>query len=92
MIRFRCDRCLTPVDRPIEGIFKQAFPTDTDVFDIDAYVRETILVDLPLKVLCDDNCRGLCPTCGVNRNTTSCHCDNKTVNPKWDALKNFPFH
>lgn len=45
-----------------------------DVVDLDALLKEELLLTLPMKPLCRPNCQGLCPTCGVNRNHGTCSC------------------
>jgi uncharacterized protein len=40
-----------------------------------------------MRSLCGDNCRGICPRCGINRNRTECSCEEKFVDPRWDALR-----
>jgi uncharacterized protein len=47
---------------------------DQDRLDLGEVVREQIFLALPLKRLCREDCRGLCPTCGRNRNADSCAC------------------
>jgi uncharacterized protein len=56
-------------------------------FDISPIIRERILVSLPLKPLCDDSCRGLCPKCGVNLNVETCDCRDNEVDERWSALQ-----
>ncbi|MGH7783338.1 MAG: DUF177 domain-containing protein, partial [Candidatus Binatia bacterium] len=51
-------------------------------------VREQILLDLPDQVFCTENCRGLCPKCGANRNLIDCKCEEDNVDPRWAALNN----
>jgi len=48
-----------------------------DYLDLTDSIRENILVSLPWNPLCHDNCRGLCPTCGINLNFVDCQCSNK---------------
>ena len=49
---------------------------------------EQVALELPVKVVCSEDCKGICPTCGVNRNRELCSCEgNKTPGP-FDALKN----
>lgn len=50
-------------------------------------LREQILLAVPLKVLCRDDCQGLCPTCGKNRNLEPCSCVQPLEDPRWAALK-----
>ncbi len=50
-------------------------------------VRQALFAALPLKPLCRPDCRGLCPTCGGNRNETPCNCTKEASDSRWDALK-----
>jgi len=50
-------------------------------------IREQVLLSVPLKVLCRENCLGLCPVCGKNRNTEPCGCAQPIQDPRWSALK-----
>jgi uncharacterized protein len=49
-------------------------------------IREQVLLGLPGRTLCREDCKGLCPTCGVNRNTTACSCAETPADPRWNAL------
>lgn len=62
------------------------FIYDNDTLDITDIIREIILADLPQKVLCRDDCRGLCPKCGKNLNQGSCSCDLHEVDPRLAIL------
>jgi uncharacterized protein len=48
-------------------------------------VREQVLLSLPTRTLCKEDCKGLCPRCGQNRNLQSCSCD-ASADPRWNAL------
>lgn len=50
-------------------------------------LREQVLLSLPLKALCQDQCKGLCPQCGKNLNQETCSCALKAVDPRWLALQ-----
>ena len=50
-------------------------------------LREQVLLSLPLKVVCRDNCKGLCPQCGKNLNQNLCSCSVPFEDPRWEALK-----
>jgi len=50
-------------------------------------IREQVLLAVPLKVVCRQDCKGLCPTCGKNRNTEPCSCAPPLGDPRWSALK-----
>jgi uncharacterized protein len=64
--------------------------TDTyahGVIDLDALLETETTLALPMKSLCRDDCRGLCPVCGGNRNATACACEEHAPDPRWAALK-----
>jgi uncharacterized protein len=48
---------------------------------------EQIQLSLPMKPLCDENCLGLCPTCGANKTRENCQCANSIVDERWGALQ-----
>jgi uncharacterized protein len=50
-------------------------------------LREQVLLSVPLKVLCREDCKGLCPRCGRNRNSEPCDCELSMQDPRWEALK-----
>ena len=50
-------------------------------------LREQLLLALPLKVTCREDCRGLCPHCGKNLNQEQCSCSVPVEDPRWAALK-----
>jgi uncharacterized protein len=67
---------------------------ETDVYqdgtlDLTALLETETTLALPMKPLCRDTCRGLCPVCGVNRNTTACACETRVPDPRWAALKDW---
>jgi uncharacterized protein len=55
--------------------------------DLDALMAEQFHLALPMKPLCADDCKGLCPVCGTNLNTTTCSCAPKWEDPRLAALK-----
>jgi uncharacterized protein len=50
-------------------------------------LREQVLLALPLKITCRDDCKGLCPHCGKNLNQEQCSCAAPVEDPRWAALK-----
>ncbi len=50
-------------------------------------LMEQIMLWLPMHWLCREDCRGLCPICGENRNHVECHCKVEDIDPRWSALK-----
>jgi uncharacterized protein len=57
-----------------------------DALNLDDLVREQILLALPTRTLCREECRGLCPNCGANLNEGQCACDRTETDPRWAAL------
>lgn len=55
-----------------------------DAIDLEEPIRDAIVLELPLKPLCDENCRGLCPTCGEKLGAEDHH--HEVVDPRWSAL------
>jgi uncharacterized protein len=62
-------------------------PKTTGEYDITDRVREAIILELPLKALCSDTCKGLCPMCGTNLNEEECDCTPDKTDERWDSLK-----
>ena len=60
---------------------------DQDQIDLRHLIMEQFQLALPMKALCKDTCKGLCPQCGTNLNTGSCHCNQTWEDPRFAALK-----
>jgi uncharacterized protein len=60
---------------------------EADRIDMAEIVREQIILDLPEQIFCREDCRGLCPKCGANRNLIDCKCEENEIDPRWAALK-----
>jgi uncharacterized protein len=58
-----------------------------EVIDLDHLVREQFYLALPMKPLCVETCRGLCPHCGANLNQVTCTCAPAWVDPRLEALR-----
>lgn len=74
-------------ERLIGGEEIQMIAPATNVINLGEDVRQFALLALPQKSLCRDECAGLCSTCGVNKNRSSCSCHEEEVDPRWAALK-----
>lgn len=61
---------------------------DGEAIDVDEIVKEQILLAVPTRMLCRDDCKGICPECGIDKNTGDCACGTDDVDPRWAALKN----
>lgn len=101
---YNCGRCLTPTDYVIEGeIIRSIVKERNDVEDENVYVESAVIdlydviyndivLNLPLQVMCDDDCKGLCPDCGINLNTETCQCEDENIDPRLAKLKNLFTH
>lgn len=96
-----CDRCASSFDRevhfPIEVVLvtelaneenedEWVFPLEGDSADLDDIVRTVFVLNLDSKLLCKEDCKGLCPKCGKNLNEGPCNCQ-KELDPRFAALK-----
>jgi uncharacterized protein len=61
---------------------------DGQSIDVDEIVREQLLLAIPSRRLCREDCKGICPDCGIDLNSGSCDCHSDKVDPRWAALKN----
>ena len=59
-----------------------------DGVELNDVLREYILLTLPMQRLCSEQCKGICPACGQNRNQNLCQCQTTAVDDRWAALKN----
>ena len=95
----RCDRCLSAFERayevPLEHILVATLEDEEndDYILLDQYQLDLadltmadILLELPYKSLCREDCRGLCPMCGKNLNEGLCGCTRKSVDPRLAVL------
>jgi uncharacterized protein len=61
---------------------------DGDQIDLSPLIREQFLLSLPTRPLCREDCRGLCPKCGINLNEGECSCREDAADPRLAALRN----
>lgn len=94
-----CDRCLketvvsydVPIVRTIVTNLENEENDDITVvpdmqLDLENFCYPDIVMSLPTKVLCKDDCRGLCPDCGKDLNTGGCNCTKTEIDPRLAAL------
>lgn len=55
--------------------------------DADQLVCNELLVNWPVKVLCRDDCKGICPSCGINRNKGECGCEDTALDPRMAVIR-----
>lgn len=90
-----CDFFLTLVPHAVEFAAGDAEVSEEDASlfyveegkaDLGKVAVEQIYLNLPLKPVCSEDCRGLCPVCGANRNTVECECGDETIDPRLAPL------
>ncbi len=65
----------------------ESLPYDGQTVDLTDLIRETLIVNEPYQVLCQEDCKGLCVHCGKNLNESPCTCDSFVVDPRLAALR-----
>ncbi|HYU17055.1 MAG TPA: DUF177 domain-containing protein [Candidatus Acidoferrum sp.] len=80
------DESEAPTDADAEDV--DLFPYRGEEVDLEPLLREQIILAVPYAPLCSESCRGLCPVCGIDRNTGSCTCDAAPADPRWSGLRN----
>lgn len=98
---FECHRCLNDVNinlqNTVERVLVTAYETEEKeefilikdgVLDLMPVLEEDITLNLPLQILCNEDCAGLCPQCGKDLNKGMCECDETKIDPRLEALKN----
>ncbi len=91
-----CRRCLSSASGTVlvqvlehyteDGDGSDTYPLTDDEVDLEPMIRDTVVLELPQAPLCSGDCRGLCPTCGVNLNQESCSCGPPPADPRWAPL------
>lgn len=94
-----CSRCLEPYVYPIDIDIKEKYTNnrtilndevifvEDDAIDIIELAKNAIISSLPIKKLCKEDCKGLCPKCGANLNRETCTCNNADVDIRLEGLK-----
>jgi len=102
-IKVQCSRCLEDFTLSMDAAFHETYydkafqargdngeewiPYTGDTIDITPEAQGTVLINLPLRFVCREECRGLCPVCGVNRNLQNCDCARDDTDPRLAKLK-----
>ena len=97
-----CDRCSTDFTREMDMLFEHKLAqtlvddgnddyieTPDFKLELDDIVISDILLSLPQKNLCKDDCKGLCQICGKNLTEGDCSCDKREIDPRLEMLKQF---
>ena len=96
-----CDRCARQIDSKYQYHFSHTLvrslnqEEDSDAYiqvdsgslDLDELLRADILLELPTKYLCREDCKGLCAVCGKNLNDGPCNCNLHQIDPRLEVLK-----
>lgn len=99
VLKLTCSRCLEKFDYPISIEITEQFSNnrddnteniifiDNEIFDITDVINNNILMSLPIKKLCKEDCKGLCQHCGTNLNFSTCKCKKEEIDPRLAKLK-----
>ena len=89
----KCDRCLEKAEVPVHAEDICIVVEDSpDIVDLTNDIREDILLAFPQIYLCEEDCKGLCFSCGKNLNKEECQCDcEQENNSPWDTLDKIEF-
>jgi uncharacterized protein len=95
-----CVRCLTEFYQPLEINFTELYAFNRDSvtesgllapengkIDLEPFIREEMLLAIPISPLCKPSCKGLCPACGGNLNETICNHQDEDVDPRLSILR-----
>lgn len=69
-----------------EDINIKYLPPEQDKIDISEDLMEYLILNIPMKKICREKCKGLCPKCGADLNEKTCNCDKNSTNPVWEPL------
>jgi uncharacterized metal-binding protein YceD (DUF177 family) len=92
LVKAQCARCLEEFDKKIETKFSAGLVQNEDMesdeiqmlvtdgmIRMDEIVKQLIYLSMPMKSLCRDDCKGICPNCGVNLNEEICQCESRLI-------------
>lgn len=94
-INMVCSRCIENFAYPLQCEINESLDLteyqgilQNDTLDLTELIRENILIAIPIKALCDEDCKGLCTVCGVNMNVHNCDCNKDQIDPRLSVLNN----
>lgn len=97
----KCYRCLKEIkckmDMNISESFVKAerkkdddsYTYKGDYVELDKPLKDNMYLNLPMKHVCDEACKGICPKCGSDLNEDQCECEEKSIDPRLEVLKDF---
>ncbi|MGL4742136.1 MAG: YceD family protein [Sarcina sp.] len=97
-LELECSRCLknfsttvnTSIDEKFSNNFKEdesIVPIESDILDVSEIIANNVISTLPIKRLCDEQCKGLCQTCGADLNLHQCSCSDLDTDIRFEKLK-----
>jgi uncharacterized protein len=89
-IEVPCSRCLEEFTSSLEFDFEAEFSRaeiENDELDLEESLVDHITLAVPMKTVCDQDCQGLCPSCGINLNNDDCDCMMHEVDPRLAKLE-----
>ncbi|KZL94450.1 YceD family protein [Clostridium magnum] len=100
VLELTCSRCLQKFGYSVDMTIEEEFTNnekankdediifiDSDTIDITEVIENNIILTLPIKRLCKEDCKGLCQRCGTNFNLSTCQCENDDIDPRLAKLK-----
>lgn len=92
-----CSRCFQPLDVPLEAQVEsvlsreeleedEVFLLTEDAVEVEDVLIPELLLQVRMTYLCKEDCKGLCPVCGADRNVRACTCESRQVDPRLAAL------
>lgn len=100
VLELTCSRCLQKFGYSVDMTIEEEFTNnekankdddiifiDSDTIDITEVIENNIILTLPIKRLCKEDCKGLCQRCGTNLNLSTCQCENDDIDPRLAKLK-----
>lgn len=99
-VSYLCDLCLDSCETTLKMRFSHQLARTLNqgdemqyrlvpdgTLDMADVVREDVILEWPMTMLCREDCKGLCPECGANRNHGECSCETETGDPRLQALR-----
>lgn len=98
-LNFQCHSCLDSFSKQISFEMNEVYAkTDIDdeevlifsskdnIIDFTEAIKRNVILNLPMKAICSENCKGLCSSCGQNLNENKCDCNTEYINPKFEKI------
>ena len=80
------------VDKDAEDDSVRIYRQDMKEIDLTDDIRDTIILAVPMKLLCSPECKGICAGCGNDLNVEACSCSEKPIDPRWASLQELLDH